>query len=78
MKDYRSLVNLFEQISVYEKGSGAKLNRSKTEAMWLGAWRNRTDEPLGLTWVRKMKILGVFLSFFFLFVITQTNAYLQH
>ncbi len=62
VKDYNSLVNLFKLISLYEKGSGAKLNRSKTEAMWLGAWRNRTDEPLGLTWVRKMKIVGVFFG----------------
>lgn len=62
VKDYSSLVCLFEQITVYEKGSGAKLNRSKTEAMWLGAWRSRTDEPLGLTWVRKMKVLGVFFG----------------
>lgn len=59
LKDYSSLVCLFSLIALYEKGSGAKLNRSKTEAMWLGAWRSRTDEPLGLTWVRKMKILGV-------------------
>ena len=49
-------------ITIYEKGSGAKLNRSKSEAMWLGVWRSRTDEPLGLTWVRKMKILGVFFG----------------
>ena len=49
-------------ITLYEKGSGARLNRSKSEAMWLGAWRLRTDEPLGLTWVRKMKILGVFFG----------------
>lgn len=62
IKDYNSLVCLFEIISIYEKGSGAKLNRSKTEAMWLGAWRSRTDEPLGLTWVRKMKILGAFFG----------------
>ena len=27
--------------------------------MWLGAWMSRADEPLGLTWVRKMKGLGV-------------------
>ena len=27
--------------------------------MWLGAWRSRTDQPFGLTWVTKMKILGV-------------------
>ena len=58
INDYNSLVCLFDLISIYEKGSGAKLNRSKTEAMWLGAWRSRTDEPSGLTWVRKMKILG--------------------
>ena len=59
LKDFLSLTNLFNVISVYERGTGAKLNRSKTEAMWLGAWKSRTDEPLGLTWVKKMKILGV-------------------
>lgn len=59
VKDYRSLVCLFEAISLYERGTGAKLNRSKTKAMWLGAWKNCRDEPLGLTWVRKVKILGV-------------------
>ena len=59
LKDLFSLRRLFDLISVYERGSGAKLNRSKTEAMWLGSWKSRTDEPLGLTWVRKMKVLGV-------------------
>ena len=59
LKDYHSLAGLVDLISIYEMGSVAKLNRSKTEAMWLGAWKCRTDEPVGLTWVRKMKILGV-------------------
>ena len=59
VNDYRSLVHLFKSVHIYELGSGAKLNFSKTEDMWLGAWRTRTDEPLGLTWVTKMKILGV-------------------
>lgn len=54
-----SLECLFDVIRVYERGSGAKLNVSKTEAMWLGAWRWRNDQPFGLTWVTKMKILGV-------------------
>ena len=62
LKDYTSLVRLFDIISIYERGSGAKLNKSKTEAMWLGAWRDRSDAPLGLTWVRKMKVLGVFFG----------------
>lgn len=30
--------------------------------MWLGAWRTRSDKPLGLTWVNKMKILGIWFG----------------
>lgn len=62
LKNVSSLVQLFNLVSIYERGSGAKLNRSKTEAMWLGSWRSRVDEPLGLTWVKKMKILGVWFG----------------
>ena len=59
LRNLRSLNNLFDCVSVYENGSGAKLNRSKTEAMWLGASKSRSDEPLSLTWVKKMRILGI-------------------
>ena len=58
LRDLRSLANMFDCVSIYENGTGTKLNRSKTEAMWLGAWRSRSDEPLGLTWVKHLKILG--------------------
>ena len=44
---------------MYEKGSGARLNISKTKAMWLGNWKDRCDKPLGLNWVEKMKVLGI-------------------
>ena len=40
VKDESSLFALFKVISIFESGSGAKLNRSKTEALWLGAWRD--------------------------------------
>ena len=62
VKNISSLVQLFNVIRLYERGSGAKLNISKTEAMWLGAWRSREDMPLGLTWVKKMKILGIWFG----------------
>ena len=62
VKDESSLFALFKVISIFESGSGAKLNRSKTEALWLGAWRDRQDEPLGLTWVKKTKILGIYFG----------------
>ena len=59
-KNLKSLETLFSLIELYEKGTGAKLNKSKTEAMWLGAWRFRSDEPLGLTWVKKHESFGSF------------------
>ena len=62
VKDLYSLSVLFSILKRYELGTGAKLNYSKTEAMWLGAWRSCLDKPLGLTWVVKMKILGVWYT----------------
>ena len=62
LKNLKSLEALLSLIELYEKGTGTKLNKSKTEAMWLGAWQFRADEPLGLTWVKKMKVLGVFFG----------------
>ena len=59
VKNVVSLNNLFREIQLYERGEGAKLNISKTEAMWLGSWKDRLDQPLGLQWVNTMKILGV-------------------
>ena len=59
VKDERSLHALFNIIADFERGSGAKLNRAKIEALWLGAWKDRPDEPLGLSWVKKTKILGI-------------------
>ena len=53
---------LFDVVSLYERGSGAKLNRSKTEAMWVGAWKLWDDEAFGVTWVNKMKVLGVWFG----------------
>ena len=62
LKTERSLYILLEVVRKFEKGSGAKLNTAKTEAMWLRRWRNNTATPYGLKWVNKMKILGVYFS----------------
>ena len=48
---------------LYERGSGAKLNLSKCEGLWLGAWNGRSDSPVPITWSPvKIKVLGVFLG----------------
>ena len=59
VESYRCLQVLSNMINIYERGSGARLNLTKTEAMWLGAWRSRDDQPLGLKWMTKIKILGI-------------------
>ena len=46
----------------YEVGSGAKLNRSKSKGMWLGAWKHHSGFPAGLDWVRHLPMLGDVLS----------------
>ena len=62
LKSEKSLGNLLKVVHRFELGSGAKLNTSKSEAMWLGRWRANTAAPFGLKWVSKIRILGVFFS----------------
>ena len=62
LKSERSLCNVLSEVRKFELGSGAKLNTSKSEAMWLGRWRCMGDSPFGLKWVTKIRILGVFFS----------------
>ena len=62
VKNERSLCHLLRVVNIYERGSGAKLNTTKSKAMWLGRWRANGASPFGLTWVFKMRILGVYFS----------------
>ena len=41
---------VFDVYSLYERGSGAKLNYGKCEGFWLGCWNGRTDSPVNITW----------------------------
>ena len=47
----------------YQKGSGAKLNISKSRGLFFGSWRERPDSPLSLTWTAgSIKILGIMVG----------------
>ena len=48
VKNERSLCHLLETVKKYERGSGAKLNTTKSAAMWLGRWRANGASPFGL------------------------------
>jgi len=62
VKSERSLSHLLRVVHNYERGSGAKLNTAKSEAMWLGRWGGYGATPYGLKWVKKMRIVGVFFN----------------
>ena len=58
-----AIVACFESYAVFENGSGAKLNQSKSKGLWLGPWSGRQDPPVALDWTSiKIKVLGVFLG----------------
>ena len=53
----------FETYSIFERGSGSKLNLSKSKGLWLGSWSGRQDPPVNLDWCStKIKVLGVFIG----------------
>ena len=39
------------------------MNYTKTEAMWIGSFRNNIETPLVLKWRKTVKALGVHLSY---------------
>lgn len=58
-----SIRAIFDTYSLYERGSGAKLNQSKSKGLWLGSWAGRSDPPVALDWSPVMlKILGVYIG----------------
>ena len=44
------ILAVFDVYSLYQRGSGVKLNYNKCEGLWLGSWNGRTDSPVSITW----------------------------
>ena len=58
-----AILACIETYSLFERGSGAKFNQSKSKGLWLGSWSDRSDPPIALEWSSvKIKVLGVFLG----------------
>ena len=50
VRDIDSVVKLFEKLEAFKSCSGLELNRSKTEAMWLGKNNPQPTNLLGINW----------------------------
>ena len=58
-----SIKGVFDTYSLYERGSGSKLNLSKSKGLWLGSWNGRLDPPVALDSTSvKIKVLGVYIG----------------
>ena len=57
-----SILGFLRQVTLYGKASGSKLNKDKTEGLWLGPWKDRGDQVHGLKWKEKIKVLGIWVG----------------
>ena len=61
LSNIESAHRLFQLLDEFKKLSGLKINRSKTEGMWIGTLKDSEMKPLGIKWPQDpIKALGVF------------------
>ena len=64
LKDKKSVSNLLEQLELFGRVSGLKINTSKTKALWLGCTKDCTEKPFGFKWSEKSVLaLGIHFSY---------------
>ena len=62
IRDDSSAASLFTLLDQFGDLSGLKINKSKTEGLWLGSWKSRLgkDEPFGISWPKQyVTALGI-------------------
>jgi len=65
LQDTSSIMNTFSILNLYERASGAKINRDKCKGLWSGSLKHRTDNLLNFDWYNDFipdKILGHFFG----------------
>ena len=64
LKDLDSVLQLLKLLDQFKRVSGLEINANKTEAMWLGSWRNRKNKPFGFKWPHEpIYALGIHFSY---------------
>ena len=60
LRDIDCLPRIQAILNLYEKASSSKINLSKSQALWVGAYKNRFDKPGKMVWSNfSIKILGI-------------------
>ena len=68
----RCFKEVYKELQDYEKATGAKINYDKTKGLWIGKWKDRTDDPFQelypqntkkIKWTNKnVKYLGIYVG----------------
>jgi exonuclease III len=62
LTDAQDMLFALKIIDDFSGFSGLKINRQKSEAMWLGSKKNSKDKYYGFTWKTRIKCLGIYFS----------------
>ena len=60
--DDRSINEIISIFQEFGRGSGSKINISKSEIMGIGKWKDRLDFPLGIARKTSLRIYGIYFS----------------
>lgn len=64
LKDSESVEQLLHKLELFSRCSGLEINRSKTEALWLGRLKDCKQKPFGFKWPdAPILSLGVYFSY---------------
>ena len=66
----RCFKEVYKELHDYEQATGAKVNYDKTTGLWVGSWKNRTDNPFHeiedmkkMKWTnRNVKYVGIYVG----------------
>ena len=63
MSSEQDAKNLLVFLDRFTKVSGLKVNREKSEGLWLGITKNCNRKPIGIRWPKLLKILGLYIGY---------------
>ena len=52
------MMKYFYWVNLFGRVSGSKVNFGKSKGLYLGKWKDGSDHPFGISWVKDHKILG--------------------
>ena len=63
LQDETDAKKLITFLKKFERISGLKMNKNKTEGLWLGTDKDSQNKPLGIKWPKIVKVLGIHLCY---------------